>query len=154
MNDREATGAAATADVTLIVQRTIRAPPARLFDAWTQPAQLRSWWGPAGIECSAAEVDLRVGGRYRLGNRFPDGSVLWISGEFTRIDRPHLLAYTWQVGAEAPVEQVTVRFEAHADGTQVIITHERIPNAALRDRHQQGWAGCLDGLAEFATARA
>jgi uncharacterized protein YndB with AHSA1/START domain len=145
----------AAAGVTLVVRRTINAPAARLFDAWTEPAQLLAWWGPAGVECSAAEVDLRVGGLYRIANRFPDGTVLWISGEFERIERPHTLIYTWRIGAPTgPAERVTVRFEPQGTATEVLITHERIPDPALRERHAQGWNGCLDGLVDFLSARA
>jgi hypothetical protein len=48
---------------------------------------------------------------------------------------------------------VTVQFEPHANVTEVIVTHERIPNEALRDVHQQGWIGCLKGLAKYLEAQ-
>jgi uncharacterized protein YndB with AHSA1/START domain len=63
-------------NLSLIVRRTIAATPARLFDAWTTPELLTQWWGPANVTCPAAEVDLRVGGQYRIANQMPDGSVL------------------------------------------------------------------------------
>jgi uncharacterized protein YndB with AHSA1/START domain len=136
-----------TAGVTLIVRRTIRASPERLFDAWTQPALLRQWWGPESVICSDAQVDLEVGGRYRIANRFPDGSTVWISGEFEAIERPNRLVYTWRVGsAAAAAERVTVSFEARGTSTDVVVTHERIPDPATRDQHEHGWRGCLDGL--------
>ncbi len=59
---------------------------------------------------------------------------------------------TADLRAESGVsERVTVRFEPRENGTEVIILHERIPNAATRDRHEKGWQGCLDGLAEYLT---
>jgi len=58
-------------ELTLVVRRTIGASPERVFDAWTKPERLRLWWGPRGVTCTAAEVDLRVGGRYRIANQFP-----------------------------------------------------------------------------------
>jgi uncharacterized protein YndB with AHSA1/START domain len=134
----------------LVVRKTIRATPERLFQAWTEPAQLRQWWGPEGVACVDPEVDLRVGGRYRIGNRLPDGKVLWIVGEFEVIEPPHRLTYTWQLeGMSNASERVTVRFEPRGEATEVIVTHERIPNETLRDQHQAGWVGCLDGLAEY-----
>jgi uncharacterized protein YndB with AHSA1/START domain len=134
----------------LVVRRSIRASPERIFDAWTQPQHLKQWWGPKSVECVAAEVDLRVGGCYRIANRFPDGKILWISGEFSAIERPHRLVYTWRVGAaEAAAERVSVTFEARGEETEVIVTHELIPTAAMRDMHEQGWIGCLDGLVEY-----
>lgn len=138
------------ATITLVVRRVIRASPERLFDAWTEPAQLKQWWGPQAVTCIAAEVDLRVGGRYRIANQFPDGKVLWINGEFEAIERPQRLVYTWRLTAEAgPSERVSVTFEPRGQGTEVVVAHERILNAAMRDMHEQGWFGCLDGLAEF-----
>lgn len=142
------------AALRLEVRRTINASSARLFDAWTDPTQLRAWWGPADVTCPEAEVDLRVGGRYRIANRFPDGRVVWIAGTFEEVARPHRLVYTWTLeqGADdpdAPVERVTVRFERHGAATDVIVAHERIPSGAMRDSHERGWLGCLDGLDRF-----
>jgi len=57
----------------LEVRKVVRASPERLFSAWTDADQLRRWWGPIGATCPTAHVDLRVGGRYRIENRFPDG---------------------------------------------------------------------------------
>lgn len=137
-------------NLSLTVKRTIRADATRLFQAWTDPTQLLAWWGPRPVTCSEAQVDLRVGGRYRTGNRLPDGKILWISGVFEAIEPPHRLVYTWQVEpAAGPAERVTVRFEKRDGGTEVIVTHERIGDAALRDRHQAGWQGCLDSLAGY-----
>jgi uncharacterized protein YndB with AHSA1/START domain len=139
-----------SASAALVVRKTIRATAERLFDAWTQPEQLKKWWGPQSVVCIDAEVDLKVGGRYRIANQFPDGKVLWISGEFEVIDRPHKLVYTWRVGSEeGAVERVTVTFEAQGQTTEVIVTHERIPTEALRHLHVQGWLGCLEGLAKY-----
>ena len=134
---------------TLIVRRTIRATPERLFDAWTQPAQLRQWWGPQGVECVDAQVDLRIGGEYRISNRFPDGRVVWIAGEFERIEPPDVLAYTWRVEPQTGSELVTVRFERRGDSTEVIVIHERIGDERTRGVHERGWRDCLDRLAAF-----
>ena len=134
----------------LLVRRLIRASAERIFDVWTQPEHLKLWWGPNSVECVDAEVDLRVGGRYRIANQFPDGKILWISGEFEAIERPHRLVYTWRVGdEEAAAERVTVTFEARGEDTEVIVAHERIPTEAMRDMHEQGWVGCLDGLLDY-----
>jgi uncharacterized protein YndB with AHSA1/START domain len=136
--------------VTLVLRKAIRASAERLFTAWTDPAQLKIWWGPRGVQCTDAEVDLRIGGRYRIANRFPDGKILWITGEFEKIEPPRKLVYTWGLEAQGDSsERVTVQFEPHGDVPEVIVTHELIPDEPLRDRHQQGWVGCLEGLAEY-----
>lgn len=134
--------------VTLVVRKTIAASPERLFAAWTEPDELRRWWGPDGVSCIDAAIDLRVGGGYRIGNRLPDGTALWIAGEFEVVDRPHRLVYTWRLeGRAGDVERVTVQFERRGGDTEVIVTHARVATAALGEQHQLGWEGCLAGLA-------
>ena len=82
--------------------------------------------------------------------QFPDGKILWITGQFETIERPGKLVYTWSLEPETDVsERVTITFESRGAATEVIVTHERIPNTALRDMHEQGWQGCLDGLAKY-----
>jgi uncharacterized protein YndB with AHSA1/START domain len=137
--------------MVLVVSRLIRATPERLFDAWTSAAELVKWWGPEAVTCVGAEVDLRVGGSYRIGNRFPDGTVLWIAGEFELIERPQRLAYTWRIEpAQGADERVLVTFTTRGADTEVSVRHERIGDEARRRRHEQGWHGCLAGLAQYA----
>ncbi len=133
--------------LTLRTQRRIAASPERLFDAWTDPEQLVRWWGPKGVSCPAASVDLRVGGTYRIENLLPDGATVVIEGEFVAVERPRRLVYTWRVRPGPSVEErVTVAFEAVGDETDVVITHEKIPDQPTRDDHAMGWNGCFDGL--------
>jgi uncharacterized protein YndB with AHSA1/START domain len=133
---------------TLVVRRLIRAPAQVVFEAWTQPEHLIKWWGPRGVECPEAQVDLRVGGTYRIANRFPDGKVVWIQGAFEEIDPPRRLLYSWWMDDPGAPQRVEVRFEAREGATEVVITHARIPTARSRDEHEAGWQGCLDGLSE------
>jgi uncharacterized protein YndB with AHSA1/START domain len=138
-----------TASVALVVRRFVRAPAERVFAAWTEPELLRRWWGPRPVTCCDASVDLRVGGTYRIGNALPDGSVLWISGEFEVVEPPTRLVYTWLVEGKAHAGDrslVTVRFETRDEGTEVVIVHERVDSEEVRKDHERGWIGCLDGL--------
>lgn len=139
-------------DLTLVVRRSIRASAERLFDAWTRPEQLTQWWGPPGAHCPHADVDLRVGGSYRIGNQFADGPVIWISGRFEAIDRPRQLVYSWTIEPAASAERVTVSFDEDDGVTEVVLVHERIADAATRGQHEHGWNGCLDGLVEYLSA--
>lgn len=134
--------------ITLVTRRRIRATAERLFAAWTEPEQLRAWWGPRPVTCSGAEVDLRVGGRYRIANALPDGTTLVIEGEFLVVDEPHRLVYTWRAGADQ-TSRVTVHFERRGDATEVIVVHEQVPDERIRESHESGWEGCLDGLERY-----
>lgn len=132
----------------LTVRRHIPAEPAVVFAAWTEPDQLMCWWGPADVVCTHAEIDLRVGGSFRIANQLPDGQLIWISGSYQEIDPPHRLRHTWLVGEPAGgvPSDVTVTFNPINGGTEIRITHRDIATAADRDSHQHGWQGCLDGL--------
>ena len=137
--------------ISLVVRRTIRASPTRLFEAWTTPELLVQWWGPKGVRCSHAEIDLRVGGQLRIANELPDGRTLWILGELLELVPGVRLVYTWRTEPARPEagveERVTVRFEARGDDeTEVIVVHERIADEQTRSGHALGWEGCLAGL--------
>ncbi len=133
----------------VVLERHVRAAPTRVFDAWIDPEELVRWWGPSDVECVEADVDLRIGGSFRLANRMHDASIVWITGTYEQIDRPRLLRFSWTVdGSESgPASVVTVRFAERRGGTDVTVTHERISTSATRDDHERGWEGCLDGLA-------
>jgi uncharacterized protein YndB with AHSA1/START domain len=133
----------------LSVMREIAASQEACFAAWTDPAKLVAWFGPRGVTCIAAEVDLRAGGAYRLDNRLPDGKVVTIAGIYEAVEPPVRLVYTWRIGAE-PASRVTVTFAALAPNrTRVEIVHAQIADLATRDDHQAGWLGCLDRFAEL-----
>jgi uncharacterized protein YndB with AHSA1/START domain len=136
--------------IALVARRVVRAEPARVFEAWTQPGQLRAWWGPRPVTCSDAEVDLRVRGAYRIVNLLPNGNTVAISGEFRVVESPHKLVYTWRID-DAPGETslVTVRFEARGRDTEIVVVHQEIPSETLRQSHEKGWSGCLDGLERY-----
>jgi uncharacterized protein YndB with AHSA1/START domain len=131
----------------LSLTRIIRAAREKVFAAWTDPKQLVLWWGPGPVICPQAEVDLRVGGAYRIANLDEDGSIVWISGHFERVEAPDRLVYTWMLGDGPGLPTlVTVEFNAHPQGTELVLTHERFTDPALRDMHLQGWGGCIDKL--------
>src|SRR5580704_10364450 len=87
----------AVATRQLVIERTLKAAPERIFDAFTDPVQLTKWWWPNGFTCPAAEVDLRVGGTYNISMEWPDfipASAQFShcpGGEPFEIPRPHRL---------------------------------------------------------------
>jgi uncharacterized protein YndB with AHSA1/START domain len=145
-----------TADTAALrLERTFAAPPEAVFDAWTSPEVLRRWWA-AGPDWTTpeAEVDLRPGGRYRLSMGNPEtGDVHTVIGEYTEVDRPRRLAYTWQwegdsADGDSAGSLVEVRFVAEGDATTVLLVHTGIRSEGSRARHAHGWSACLDNLAE------
>jgi uncharacterized protein YndB with AHSA1/START domain len=137
----------------VVLRRTYPARRDRVFRAWTDPDQLVQWMSPSeGVRVEFAEIDLRVGGRYRIGYRTPNGLVV-VGGAFAHVAVPEKLAYTWVW--EPPLEDagaetlVTVEFLDREGATELVLTHERFPNRAMRDRHAHGWTGVLESMAAF-----
>ena len=144
-----------TPDTTLRITRTFAAPRERVFRAWTEPEQLKRWWGPPGYGTPVAEVDLRVGGRYRFGMRhLPDGEIFYLSGTYREVTPPARLVYTWRWEGEPDGQEsrVTVEFNDRGASTDVVVLHEMFASRDERDKHEQGWTGCLERLVETLAA--
>ena len=102
-----------SAPTELRLERTFAAAPERVFDAWTNPEVLRRWWAAAvDGDTPRADVDLRVGGSYRLTMHDPGNDTEFtVMGEFTAIDPPDRIAYTWSWEGAPPADTlVTVEF--------------------------------------------
>jgi len=135
-------------DTSLRLTRTIRADLATVFEAWTEPAQLNRWSAPEGMTIET-EVDLRIGGRYRIRMKSPDGEIFTAVGEYQEIDRPNRLVYTWgweETGNDHYETKVTVEFFDRGGATEVVVTHELFPDADLAGEHHEGWTSCLNRL--------
>jgi uncharacterized protein YndB with AHSA1/START domain len=132
---------------TVEVRRTIPAPRERVFDAWTQAKELNRWSAPSPMTPSA-EVDLRVGGRYRIVMRAPDGSERLVGGVYRAIERPSKLVYTWR-WEDRPMATdtlVTIEFHDRGTATDVVLRHEGLKEGEDREHHEHGWNACLDNL--------
>lgn len=140
-------------DLSLSLRRTFAAPRERVFAAWTDPAQLAQWFGPVGYQAEVLEVDLRVGGRYRIGFRPESASETesHVSGEFLEVTPPARLRYTWVWEEQEgfPNTIVTVEFHDKGNETEVALSHERFPNAEECERHRQGWTSTLTKLPQL-----
>lgn len=119
------------------------------FELWTNPNHLKKWWGPPDVKCVHAEVDLHVGGSYRLDNQLPDNTIVTISGQYLSIEPPRLLRFSWRVNDSLTRETVTVQFLEKEQHTEVIVVHDKIPDATTRDSHERGWKGCFEKLQQL-----
>lgn len=140
--------------VALELEHRYAAPREEVFDAWTNPKVLERWWAAAPTwETPLADVDARVGGRYRLSMRTDEGDVHTVHGEYTEVRPPERLAYTWSwdEGPEAAMagsehSQVVVDFLEDGDGTLVRLRHTGFANEQIRELHVQGWQAVLANL--------
>jgi uncharacterized protein YndB with AHSA1/START domain len=141
---------AADGDLTLELERTVPASREAVWKALTEPDELARWWGPAGFTTPGIELDLRPGGAYRFAMRPPEGEPFHLSGEFTEVEPPSRLTYTFVWEPPNPDDRetlATISLGEAGDSTKVTLvqgsfaTHERL---AL---HRDGWSESLEKLA-------
>src|SRR5262249_25336949 len=123
-----------------------------VFDAWTNPEVLKRWWAadPTWLDTDA-EVDLRVGGSYRLTMRDPAREAPHtVRGEYREISRPDRLVYSWQweleEGGVGHESTVTVQFVEQGERTTVLLEHTGLESSESAARHTHGWDACLSLL--------
>jgi uncharacterized protein YndB with AHSA1/START domain len=141
--------------ISLTVSSVVPAPPAAVFRAWTDPAEIERWWAPEGMTVPFVEVELRVGGTYRLGLQRPETDPFWATGTYLEVDPPRRLVFTWRWepdSMQAGETLVTIEFRDRKKETEVVLTHERFPAPEVRDEHRDGWTACLERLGGVITA--
>lgn len=124
------------------LRRVLPDPPEHVFRAWTDPDLIRQWMSLGAAE---AEVDLRVGGRFRILMR-GEGVEIDHTGEYVEVEPPERLVFTWRspyTGDEPSVVAVVLR--AVDEGTELVLTHQRLPHATV-ESHGEGWGLLLDRL--------
>ena len=134
---------------TLRLSRRIAAPRKAVFRAWTNPAELARWFGPASINAKKIKIDLRVGGAYSLEMHDDDGSVHPLSGVYREVQAPERLVFTWvwSQGDHAGLETlVTVEFREADGATELTLIHERLASEEAAGHHEKGWASSFDCL--------
>ena len=135
-------------DATIRIERTFRARAQNVFEAWTSVEVLRRWWhAEHDWETPHAELDLRVGGAIRITMRDPyQGQDHGGGGEFTEVDPPRRLAFTWTWDDDPSTRQlIEVDFTDQGDRTTVVLTNSGIP-APAKDDHILGWQNSFDNL--------
>jgi len=139
---------AVAAKPSLTIRRRFRASPARVYAAWTEPAQIARWFGPGRTEIVDTVFEARPGGRFMVHVRSPEtGEDHGVSGEVMEAVANEKIVYTW-AWRSTPERQslVTVTFRPDGDGTLLTLTHEQFFDEAARDRHNMGWTAALDKL--------
>jgi uncharacterized protein YndB with AHSA1/START domain len=135
---------------TLRIERTFQAPAAAVFDAWTSEEVLRRWFhAEHGWETTEAEVDLRLGGAVRVVMRDPGkDEEHGGGGQYTEIDPPTRLAFTWTWDHDDEGRQTLIEIEfEEADGaTTVRFTHSGLRDEESVRSHEGGWSNCFDNL--------
>ena len=70
---------------SLTLRRRMNAPPAKVYEAWTDAKKITHWFGPENAEVLRATADVRVGGRFRIVFRGPDGEEHDVGGTYREV---------------------------------------------------------------------
>lgn len=159
MSEQHRAGAPADAH-DLVISRLVRAPRAKLWRAWTDPALLKEWWCPQPWATEVRAFELRPGGNFHTFMRGPDGGTSDNPGSFLdlvpeqRIVFTSLLTGGWRPATPWMPFTAIITMADEGEGTRYIarVMH---PDPATRDKHEamgfhEGWGTCIDQLDAFA----
>ena len=142
-------------DREVVITRVFDAPRNLVFKAWTQPEHMMHWWGPRGFTVLSCEMDLRVGGAWRLRMRSPQGVEDRQRGVFREIVEPERLVFTYAFedasGKPGHETIVTVNFAEVGGKTRLTVHQAVFETVTVRDDHVRGWGEALDHLAGYVT---
>jgi uncharacterized protein YndB with AHSA1/START domain len=145
--------------LTLKVRRTFQAPVEKMWAAWTERGPLEQWMcrDKPDHRTKYRELDFREGGRYVIENTTAHGVFIG-RGTYEQIKPLEKIVFTWswQQGAESATganfespSRVTVEFQKRGEATELLLTHELLPNEAEVASHESGWNGCFDVLTKY-----
>ena len=138
-------------DTTLRIERLIDAPTEAVFRAWTSREAMEQWYRDRPDDVvRVTELDVRVGGRYRV-EFGPAGQKPYVeSGEYREIDPPHRLVMSETLDAPDGTPwsntTLTVVLEEHDGKTRLVLVHENFPSTEQRDNAAGGWPGFIDRI--------
>lgn len=146
----------------VVIERTVDAPIALLWELWTRPEHFRAWYGPEGATLPVADMDVNVGGRRHvcMEMQTPNGPMqMWFVGEYREVNPTTRLVYTESMSNEdgdvvSPADmgmpgdhpattEVTVELEDLGEQTRMVMTHAGIP---ADSPGAMGWNMAIDKL--------
>jgi uncharacterized protein YndB with AHSA1/START domain len=143
----------ASEKLSLEIKRFINAPRDRVYTAWTDPAQLKQWFGPEKVQTRDLIADARVGGKFRWDLTNSEGEKMTCRGEYRELQPGKKIVFTWQWDDDEDWENhtsiVTVELSDRDGGTELRLIHAQLPNEQSRDGHTGGWNSALDKLEKF-----
>jgi uncharacterized protein YndB with AHSA1/START domain len=132
---------------SLTIVRRIKATPAKIYAAITQPKLMMQWWGPDAGPTLSAEADVRPGGRFSVVFRLLNGDEHNPTGVYQEVVPEKKLVFTWEwPGMPERESLVTFLLEPFDGGTELTLIHEHLPDEEARKSHEKGWNGLLDKL--------
>ncbi len=132
------------------LKRRFEAPREQVFGAWTKAEVVKQWWCPEGWIPADIDIDLRPGGSFRIGMcRLSGGPAVYVCGCFEEVRVPERLAYTWKwenAFQEMMETRVIVEFRDLGRATELLLTHENLPEIPTCLQHRSGWIAAFDRI--------
>jgi len=137
---------------SLALTRSYPVAPEKVWRAWTDAQTLKKWWGPGpGDAVSVADLDVRVGGRFRIVFGGAQGNENECAGVYKEVVPNRRLVFTWCWPNSTPerISLVTIEFRGAGKGTELHFRHEQFFDEQARDGHRRGWTAALEKLDVF-----
>jgi uncharacterized protein YndB with AHSA1/START domain len=135
--------------IELHLERSLPAPPERVFAAFVEPEQLRQWWGPIGFTIPSVQFDAVPGKEYRIAMQPPDADTFHLRGVVHVVEVPNRFAFTFIWEPADPDDQetlVSLTFERSDAGTRLALDQGPFKTTARYELHRDGWTQTLDRL--------
>lgn len=134
----------------LVIRRTLKASPQRVYEAWTQPDLAKQFMCPEDVTIPEATFDVRVGGAYRIVMKKSDGEELVVRGTYRDVQPAKRLEMSWSWEEDRPEDEqetlLVLEFAPHGTGTELTLTQTQFSKAESRTNHEGGWNSILDKM--------
>jgi len=136
---------------SLTLKRRFSASPEKIYAAWADPQKLVQWFGPGSVEEGSvrADLDLRVGGRYRISFK-AKGTYNEVGGVYREVVPNQRLVFSWAWHSTPERESlVTISIQPEGSDTLLTFRHEQFADVTARDNHERGWTEFLGKLESY-----
>lgn len=144
--------ATAVENFSLTINRNFKASKQAVYDAWTNKEALTTWFAPASVMKTVVhEMELKVGGKYRISMIEPDGTSHDTHGEYVALNPYDQIVFTWEwEGDHVEVNSlVTIDLSENNGTTDMVLVHDKLDSQHMVDIHNEGWTGCIAQLEAF-----
>ena len=134
----------------IVIRRTYSATPQEVYAAWTDPELMRQFMCPEDVTFDNAQLDVRVGGKYRIVMNLPDSEKYVAYGVYKDVQPAKRLSMTWTWEENDKAEEhetlLTIDLAPNGTGTDLTLTHEKLASQKSAEDHTHGWTSILEKL--------
>jgi len=136
-------------ETSLHINKNLPANINKVWKAWTNADDLAAWFCPEGMTATVHEMDVKVGGKYRITMAPPEGDTYTAIGEYKEVVPNEKLVFSWQWEGDEQVSEVTILFTDKGKTTDMDFHHDQFESKESRDKHEEGWVSTFVKLVAF-----